>query len=102
MKSRSDYRMVHKLVRQTAKEMAGCFYEYAAHDDTFYKYYPSVKFFIDYEWQKFVNIGKQHLTSCLISGRLTEGEKLDIYDALIADATLPYSQQETQIVNFKH
>ena len=97
-----DYRMVHKLVKKTAKEIAGCYYEFAAHDDVFYNYYPSMQFFIDYEWQKFVYHAKQTLTDCLRAGRLSETEKADIYEALLADSTLPYSPQETQITNVPH
>jgi len=98
---RKDGRMVHKLIRKTAKEMAGHFYEFAAHDDTFYKYYPSLKFFCEYEWQKFVNIAKQVLTD-MLTGTYPDTYKAEIYEALLLDGTLPYSQQETQIVNIPH
>lgn len=97
-----DRRLVHKLVRDTAKEMAGAFYDFAAHDNVFYKHYPSCKFFIDYEWQKFVYAAKQALTTMLTTPGRPDAERTQIYDALIADSTLPYSHQETQIVNFPH
>lgn len=97
----SDNRLVHKLVRKTAREMAGCFYEFAAHDDTFYRYYPSVKFFMDYEWQRFVSYARQTLTD-MLRGNYPETYKAEIYDALLLDAELPYSVQEHQIVNFPH
>lgn len=102
MKRKNDARMVHKLVRKTAKELAGCYYEFAAHDNQFYQYYPKMQFFIDREWAKFVLVAKQTLTDCLRSSVLTEKDKADIYDALIADANLPYSRQETQVVNIPH
>lgn len=99
---RRDHRMLHKLIRKTAKDMAGCFYEFAAHDNTFYKFYPNMGFFIQREWAKFVMIAKQTLVDCLQSKSLTMAEKDEICEALCDDASLPYSQQETQIVNFRH
>lgn len=102
LSAKRDKRMVHKLIRKTAKEMAGCFYEFAAHDNVFYRYYPNVGFFINREWPRFILIAKQTLVDCLKSGSLTERDKEDIVEALTLDATLPYSQQETQITNFRH
>lgn len=98
---RKDGRMVHKLIRKTAKEMAGHFYEFAAHDDQFYAYYPSLKFFCEYEWQRFVVSAKQVLTDILI-GTYPDSYKAEIYEALLLDAGLPYSTQETQVVNIPH
>jgi len=103
MSNRNDARMVHFLIRKTAKELAGAFYEYqAVKSEQFYRLHANVNDFVDDNWQNFVLISKQVLTQCLTSGNLTESEKLDIYEALLADATLPYSQQETQIVNVPH
>ena len=99
---RTDARMVHKLIRKTARDFAGCFYEYAAHDNQFYKHYPKVNKFINREWPKFVRVAHETLAKCLISPNLSEGEKAEIYEALLANAELPYSQQETQIVNIPH
>ncbi len=96
-RKRSDYRMVHVLVRKTAQEMAGAYYENAAHDNQFYAYYPSQKFFIDYEWHRFIELAKQTLTTMLSNPATSEAYKQDIYHALLLDATLPYSQQEVQI-----
>ena len=101
-KRANDHRLVHKLIARTAKELAGTFYEFAAHDNEFYKFYPKMQFFIDREWERFVTVAKQTLTDCLSSGALTEKDKGDIYDALINDSTLPYSNTETQITGFRH
>lgn len=98
-KIESDQRMVHKLVRSTAKEMAATFYEYAAHDDIFYKYYPNMGFFVQREWQKFVFTAKQVLTD-MLKGNYPETYKAQIYEALLDDATLPYAPVETQIAGF--
>src|SRR5215472_741785 len=95
-RARTDARMVHFLVRKTAKELAGAFYEFqAVKSEQFYKLHKNVNDFIDSEWPKFVLVSKQVLAQCLTSGALTDKEKGDIYDALLADATLPYSTQET-------
>lgn len=99
---KTDARMVHKLIRKTAREFAGCFYEYAAHDNQFYKHYPNVNRFINREWAKFVKVARETLAKCLTSSNLSESEKTEIYEALLANSELPYSQQETQIVNIPH
>ena len=99
---RTDARMVHKLIRKTAKEFAGCYYEFAAHDNQFYGHFPNINKFIRLEWPKFVRAAKENLTKCLTSPNLSDAEKHEIYEALLADATLPYSQQETQVVNIPH
>lgn len=101
-RKRNDHRMVHTLVRKVAQEMAGAYYENAANDNTFYHYYPSQKFFIEYEWHRFILQAKQTLTTMLSNPATPDAYKTDIYHALLLDATLPYSQQETQIVNVKH
>lgn len=102
-KARTDARMVHFLIRKTARELAGAFYEYqAVKSEKFYKLHGNVDDFIKGNWQNFVLVSKQVLTQCLTSGTLTETEKLDIYEALLDDATLPYSAQETQVVNVPH
>lgn len=98
---RQDHRHVHKLIKKTAKEMACHFYEFAAHDNVFYKYYPSMRFFQDYEWQKFVRAAKETLTD-MLAGNYPETYKAEIYEALLLDGTLPYSEQETQVVNIPH
>lgn len=99
----TDARMVHFLIKRTAQELAGAYYDLRAHQsDMFYKLYPSERQFVAFEWQKFVLVAKQVLTECLTKNRLNDIEKTDIYEALIADATLPYSPQEVQVVNVPH
>jgi hypothetical protein len=101
--SRNDARMVHFLIRKTAKELAGAFYEYqAVKSEEFYQSVPNLDQFVEQNWQNFVLVSKQVLTDCLTSGRLTDTEKQDIYEALLSDATLPYSPTETQVVNLPH
>jgi len=96
---RLDKRLVHTLIRKVAWEMAAVYYENAAHDNAFYHYYPSQKFFCDYEWQRFVTCAKSHLADMLANPNTPEGYKNDIYNALLLDSTLPYSVQEKQLYN---
>ena len=102
----SDQRLVHKLIKSTAQEMAGCFYEWQAtqrrYGDDFYEKYPSVESFIRQDWPNFVKTAKECLVKQLADPMVSEIEKQDIYEALLNDAKLPYSQQEVQITNFRH
>ena len=102
----NDQRLVHKLIKSTAQEMAGCFYEWQAtqrrYGDDFYEKYPSVESFIRQDWPNFVKTAKECLVKQLADPMVSEIEKQDIYEALLNDAKLPYSQQEVQITNFPH
>lgn len=102
----SDQRLVHRLVKKTAQEMAGTFYEWQAtqrrYGDDFYKKYPSVESFVRQDWPNFVKTAKECMVKQLTDPAVSEIEKADIYGALLNDATLPYSQQEVQVMNFPH
>jgi hypothetical protein len=101
-----DHRMVHKLIKKTAQEMAGIFYEWQAtqrrYGDEFYKVYPNVEAFMKRDWPNFVRAAKECLVTQLNDPSVSDRDKEDIYEAMTLDATLPYSQQEVQITNFKH
>jgi acetyl-CoA acetyltransferase len=45
---------------------------------------------------------KQVMVEMLTNPATPEGYKNEIHNALTLDATLPYSQQESQVVNFRH
>lgn len=97
----NDARMVHKLVKETAMELAGAFYEVTAgKSNEFYAAFPNQKMFIRKEWQKFVMVARNVLGHMLGLQSTPEGQKQQIYDALINDMKLPYSPKETQIINF--
>lgn len=98
----NDHRMVHVLIKKTAQELAGAYYENAAHDNQFYYYYPSQKFFIDYEWHRFVTLAKQTLTTILANPMTPDAYKIDIHDALTLDVQLPYCVNEKQVFDLKH
>lgn len=80
----------HELVANVAKEMAGVFYEEAAHDNEFYAFYPKQKIFINKEWKRFIDVAKNTLASMLHETSTTpEWEKEQIFEALIKHASLP-------------
>jgi hypothetical protein len=85
----TNQKFTHVLLAETAKEMAACFYEEAAHDDTFYKFYPSQKKFIRREWHHFVESARLTLSRMLGMSTTPEWEKEQIFDALLKHASAP-------------
>lgn len=83
----------HKLIKATAQEFAGTFYDSAAHDDLFYKYYPKEKSFVAREWGRFVPHARQILAQMLNRNDVSQHEKDEISEALLMDRSLPQSQQ---------
>lgn len=77
------------MVAQTAKEMAGCWYEEAAHDNDFYHFYPKQKMFINREWKRFIEPAKKQLAIMLGLPMVPEWQKERIMDALVKHASLP-------------
>jgi hypothetical protein len=82
-------KMAHELVAETAKEMAGAWYEEAAHDDEFYAFYPSQNKFIKREWHRFIEQARQTLASMLGRVGVDEWQKEQIFDALLKHASIP-------------
>lgn len=87
--SKTNQKLCHELVAETAKEMAGEWYEEAAHDDTFYSYYPDQKKFIKREWPRFIETARMTLVGMLGREGTPEWQKGQIFDALIKHASLP-------------
>ena len=85
----TNKKFAHKLLAETAKELAGAFYEEAAHDDTFYSYYPDQKKFIKREWHRFVETARLQLSKMLGMPHVSEAEKEQIFAALVKHASLP-------------
>ena len=83
----------HKLIKQTAQEFAGAFYDGAAHDNIFYKMYRSERLFVTREWGRFVPHARSILAQMLARNDVGEHEKEQIEEALQLDRTLPQSQQ---------
>jgi hypothetical protein len=85
----TNQKFAHEMVAGVAKEMAGCWYEEAAHDDTFYHFYPNQNKFIKREWPRFIAAAKAQLAIMLGDPIRPEWEKDQIADALIKHASLP-------------
>ncbi len=102
---KTDHRLVHNLIADTAKKLAGTYYEYAAsngkHGNEFYEDFPDQDTFIKDQWPNFVLVTKETLASQLCDPSVSEAQKQDIYHALVLDGCLPYSSQEAQITNFR-
>jgi hypothetical protein len=87
--SKPHQKLAHEMLAQTAKEMAGCWYEEAAHDNEFYAFYPKQKMFINREWHRFIDAAKYTLALMLGNPLTPEWQKERIMDALIKHASLP-------------
>lgn len=102
---KGDHRMVHHLIADTAKKLAGTYYEYAAsngkHGNDFYASFPDQETFIKDQWPNFILETKSVLTTMLTDPATPDAQKQDIYHALVLDGVLPYSSQEAQITNFR-
>ncbi len=84
----------HTLIAETAKEFAGAFYEEAAHDNEFYKFYPKQRMFIRREWHRFVEAARLQLSKMLGMSHIAEWQKEQIFEALIQHSTLPGNVDE--------
>lgn len=82
-------RYVHKRIKKIAVEMAHAYYEDAARNNTFYKFYPDAAFFVKREWKRFVLHARNSLVDCLKSNQLNETQKEEIMDVLLLDRSLP-------------
>lgn len=85
----TNQKFAHKLLAETAKDMAAAFYEELAHDNEFYKFYPAQLNFIKYEWHRFVEPARQTLSRMLGMSTTPEWQKEQIFEALIQHASLP-------------
>ncbi len=85
--------MVSKLVKKTAKELAGQFH---GHQDVlkdnrvtrtakFLEIYPDVDGFVAEQWPKFVPAARAILAEMMTHPGRSQREKDEIYDALIED-----------------
>lgn len=89
LKRPKPQKFAHTLVAETAKELAGEFYEEAAHDDTFFKFYPEQKIFIKREWHRFVETARVSLSKMLGVSVVNEEQKAIILDALLKHSAMP-------------
>lgn len=77
------------MVAHVAKELANVFYEEAAHDNTFYTYYPSREFFVKREWHLFIPHARECMAKQLSDAKTGDQTKRDIFEALTLDRQIP-------------
>lgn len=82
-------KFAHELIAETAKEMAACWYEEAAHDNEFFAFYPVQAKFVKREWPRFIEHARKQLAGMLGSPMVPEDQKEQIFEALIKHSTLP-------------
>jgi hypothetical protein len=85
----TNQKFAHKLLVETAKEFAGAFYEEAAQDNEFYKFYPNQRFFIRREHKRFIEAARLQLSKMLGMSTTPEWQKEEIFEALIKHAAMP-------------
>lgn len=91
----------HFAIKQVCEEMAGVFYEGAAHDNQFYKFYPNQTDFIRREWWRFIATAKESMWGILrgeadanmrlhgMTDAQIEKTKQETFDILSKEGTLP-------------
>jgi uncharacterized protein involved in outer membrane biogenesis len=102
----------HFAIKQVCEEMAGVFYEGAAHDNQFYKFYPNQSDFIKREWWRFIATAKESLWGILrgeadasmrargMSESEIEKTKQDTFDVLSKEGTLPKSGKMVSMAQY--
>lgn len=81
--------VVHKLVAATAKDMARAIYEEGAHDNGFYRTWPSEDDFVMRRWQMFIQPARENLAALLHPSRhsmTTPAMRDEIHEALLLNA----------------
>lgn len=81
--------LAHNMVAHVAKECAAAYYEDAARDNVFFKYFPKQKQFVNRCWKHFVKPARVALAKILANPTHPESYKQPIYEALLMDRTLP-------------
>lgn len=76
---------MNRLLRETAKEMCGAFYEACERSPRFRRDAPPIRQFIRVHWPKYVAQARLTLAVMLRSRGRSQAEKDEIYDALLGD-----------------
>lgn len=79
----------HPLIAETAKELAGAYYEDFARDNLFYKMYPNQRMFIRREAIRFIQLARETLGKLCGTKNISDEQKEDILEALALDSSLP-------------
>lgn len=95
------YRKLHPLIKETAREFAGAFYENVdvfndnryQRTEQFRTDAPTQKLYINKHWPEFVKLARKALATMLTEPGRSDGEKAQIYDALISDHGLMTDEQ---------
>lgn len=85
--------MTHTLIRRTAKDLAGCFFNNmdtfsdgrVERTTIFRTECPDERAFINLYWPDFVEVARKVLAHMLSEPGRTQGEKDQIFDALLKD-----------------
>src|SRR6185369_420435 len=83
--------VIHELVATTAKEMCRCYYEEAAHDNDFYRTWPTSDDFLVRRWHMFIQPARGHLAELLHPDKrslTTEEQRRTIHEALLLQAAV--------------
>lgn len=79
----------HKLIAETAKEIAAAAYEDMALDNTFYQMWPNQKKFVNKQHRTFIRAAREALAKMLGMPEYSEEIKEEIFQALLLDRALP-------------
>lgn len=92
MVSMKSSQACHKLIKKTAQDFAGCFYEEEARlDNNFFKRFPKQKEFIAMTWNLFIPAARETLAK-MLALPYSDVIKEEIHEALQLDRTLPENQ----------
>jgi hypothetical protein len=82
----------HKLVAETAKEMAAAVYEELAKRNEWYALNPSQKAFVEATYGSLIEQARQVLANMLASNSVPLEQKEAIFEALVLDKTLKFGR----------
>lgn len=77
----------HILIRKTAEEIAGAFYELAAANPDFYTNWPKQRTYIRKNWPAFIPAARAQLTR-MLQLDYSDHVKQEIYEALVNDRSI--------------
>lgn len=79
---------VHRLIAETAKEIAAAAYEDLVRDDMFYRAWPRQRHFVIKKWATFIPAARDSLIE-ILKGNHPQPMKDEIMEALLLDRSLP-------------
>lgn len=79
----------HKLIAETAREMAKAVYEECASNNAWYAANPSRRNFVRHAAPTLIQQARETLTDMLQQPDVSEAQKAEIMDALVQDRSIP-------------